>query len=97
MCRDTACSVRKDKPHLTYKSRIQAKRVNYPNKPYSFEEIKIELLDFYESNSSTSAPNHPNSQGGLIIRGAKILQNVEKSSKFQRLLHYRLFLSYTKN
>ena len=51
----------------------------------SFEVIKIELLDFIESNSSTSAPNHPNSQGGLIIRVAMILQNVEKSSKFQRL------------
>jgi hypothetical protein len=25
------------------------------------------------------APNHPNSQGGLIIRVANILQNVEKS------------------
>ena len=53
--------------------------INYPNKPYSFEVIKIELLDFIESNSSTSAPNHPNSQGGLIIRVANILQNVEKS------------------
>ena len=51
----------------------------------SYEVRKIELLDFIESNSSTSAPNHPNSQGGLIIRVAKILQNVEKSSKFQRL------------
>ena len=45
----------------------------------SFEVIKIELLDFIESNSSTSAPNHPNSQGGLIIRIANILQNLEKS------------------
>ena len=45
----------------------------------SFEVIKIELLDFIESNSSTSAPNHPNSQGGLIIRVANILQNVERS------------------
>ena len=53
--------------------------INYPNKPYSFEVIKIELLDFVESNSSTSAPNHPNSQGGLIIRVAKLLQNIEKS------------------
>ena len=51
----------------------------FHNKPYSFEVIKIELLDFIESNSSTSAPNHPNSQGGLIIRVANILQNVEKS------------------
>jgi hypothetical protein len=45
--------------------------------PYSFEVIKIVLLD--ESNSSIMAPNHPNSQGGLIIRVANILQNVEKS------------------
>ena len=51
--------------------------INYPNKPYSFEVIKIELFD--ESNSPISTPNHPNSQGGLIIRVAKILQNVEKS------------------
>ena len=55
----------------------RAKRVNYPNKPYSFEVIKIELLD--ESNSSIMAPNHPNSQRGLIIRVANILHNVEKS------------------
>ena len=27
------------------------------DKPYSFEVIKIELLDFVESNSSTSVPN----------------------------------------
>ncbi|MBR2368834.1 MAG: hypothetical protein IKA83_01610 [Paludibacteraceae bacterium] len=53
--------------------------INYPNKPYTFEVIKIELLDYNESNSSTSAPNHPNSQGGLIIRVAKLLQNIEKS------------------
>ena len=45
----------------------------------SFEVIKIELVDFIESNSSTSAPNHPNSQGGRIIRVANILQNVERS------------------
>lgn len=51
--------------------------INYPNKPYSFEIIKIELFD--KSNSSMSTPNHPNSQGGLIIRVANILQNVEKS------------------
>ena len=52
---------------------------NRPNKPYTFEVIKIELLDYNESNSSTSAPNSPNSQGGLSIRVAKILQNIEKS------------------
>ncbi len=47
------------------------------NKPYTFEAIKIELLD--ESNSPTSASNGPNSQGGLSIRVANILQNIEKS------------------
>ena len=51
---------------------------NYNNKPYTFEIIKIELFD-YESNSSISTPNSPNSQGGLSIRVAKLLQNVEKS------------------
>ena len=49
-------------------------RANIPN---TFEVIKIELFD--ESNSSTSAPNSPNSHGGLSIRIANILQNVEKS------------------
>ena len=49
------------------------------NKPYSFEVIKIELLDFVESNSSISIANGPNSQGGLSINVANILQNVEKS------------------
>ena len=52
---------------------------NRSNKPYTFEVIKIELLDYNESNSSTSAPNSPNSQGGLSIRVAKLLQNIEKS------------------
>ena len=52
--------------------------INRSNKPYTFEVIKIELFD-YESNSSISTPNSPNSQGGLSIRVAKILQNVEKS------------------
>ena len=51
----------------------------FHNKPYSFEVIKIELLDFIESNSSISTANDPNSQGGLIINVANILQNVEKS------------------
>ena len=51
----------------------------------SYEVRKIELLDFIESNSSISTANDPNSQGGLIINVANILQNVEKSSKFQRL------------
>ena len=45
----------------------------------SFEVIKIELLDFIESNSSISIANGPNSQGGLSTRIANILQNVEKS------------------
>ena len=52
--------------------------------PYSFEGIKIELFD--KSNSSMSTPNHPNSQGGLIIRVANILQNVEKSYDKGKLL-----------
>ena len=47
------------------------------NIPYTFEVIKIELLDFVESNSSNSAPNSPNSHGGLSIRVAKLLQNIE--------------------
>jgi hypothetical protein len=55
----------------------QSRRKNH--KPYTFEVIKIELLDFVESNSSTSAPNSPNSHGGLSIRIAKLLQNIEKS------------------
>ena len=50
--------------------------INRSNKPYTFEVIKIELFD-YESNSSISTPNSPNSQGGLSIRAAKILQNIE--------------------
>ena len=49
-------------------------RANIPN---TFEVIKIELFD--ESNSSISTPNSPNSLGGLSIRVANILQNVEKS------------------
>ena len=49
------------------------------NIPYIFEVIKIELLDCVESNSSISTPNSPNSHGGLSIRVANILQNVEKS------------------
>jgi hypothetical protein len=52
--------------------------INRSNKPYTFEVIKIELFD-YEANSSISTPNSPNSQGGLSIRIAKLLQNVEKS------------------
>jgi len=68
---------------LVYRVKTTIKEYKQPdlfyNKPYSFEVIKIELLDFIESDSSTSAPNHPNSQGGLIIRVAKILQTVEKS------------------
>ena len=60
------------------------RNLEFPNKPYSFEVIKIELLD--ESNSSIMAPNHPNSQRGLIIRVANILQNVEKSYDKGKLL-----------
>lgn len=53
------------------------RNVNFSVKPYSFEVIKIMLLD--ESNSIILIANHPNSQGGLIINTANILQNVEKS------------------
>ena len=49
----------------------------------SFEVIKLELLDS-SSNNSNLVPSGPNSQGGLSIRVANILQNVEKSSIFQR-------------
>ena len=60
------------------KTTIKEYRDTYrTNKPYTFEAIKIELLD--ESNSPTSASNGPNSHGGLSIRVANILQNVEKS------------------
>ena len=51
--------------------------MEFPNKPHSFEVIKIELLD--KSNSPILTANHPNSQGGLITSTANILQNVEKS------------------
>lgn len=57
--------------------RNRAKRVKHPNKPYSFEVIKIKLLDFIESNSSISIANGPNSQGGLSINIANVLQNIE--------------------
>ncbi len=53
--------------------------INFPNKPYTFEAIKIKLLDFDESNSFISTASHPNSQRGLITSTAKLLQNVEKS------------------
>ena len=53
------------------------RNIDFYNKPYSFEVIKIMLLD--ESNSIILVANHPNSQGGLIINTTKILQNVEKS------------------
>ena len=48
-----------------------------PNKPHSFEVIKIELLD--DSNSPVSVASHPNSKRGLITNTTKLLQNVEKS------------------
>jgi len=73
-------------PQHAHKVCIRAQRVKHPNKPYSFEVIKIELLDFIESNSSISTANDPNSQGGLIINTANILQNVEKSYDKGKLL-----------
>ena len=65
---------------LTYRVKTTIKEyrdINYINKPYSFEVIKIELLDL--SNSSISVASHPNSLGGLITNVANILQNIEKS------------------
>ena len=59
------------------KTTIYEFRDTTPNKPYTFEVIKIELLD--ESNSSILAANDPNSLGGLTINTANLLQNVEKS------------------
>ena len=50
---------------------------HFPNKPYTFEVIKIELLE--HSNSSVSVASHPNSHRGLITNTAKLLQNIEKS------------------
>ena len=51
---------------------------NRPNKPYTFEVIKIELLDL-SSNSPISTASGPNSLGGLSTNVANILQNIEKS------------------
>ena len=48
------------------------------NKPYTFEVIKIELLDL-SSNSPISTASGPNSLGGLSTNVANILQNIEKS------------------
>ena len=59
------------------KTTIYEFRDTTPNKPYTFEVIKIELLD--ESNSSILTANDPNSLGGLTINTANLLQNVEKS------------------
>ena len=49
----------------------------------SFEVIKIELLDLIKSNSSISIANGPNSQGGLSINVANILQNIENHQNFK--------------
>ena len=59
------------------KTTIYEFRDTTPNKPYTFEVIKIELFD--ESNSSILTANDPNSLGGLTINTANLLQNVEKS------------------
>ena len=56
----------------------RAQRVKHLNKPYSFEVIKIELLDFPSNNSILDmrvADYNKSSQVAL----ANILQNVEKS------------------
>lgn len=54
------------------------RNVDYPNNPYTFEAIKIELLDSCSSSPIPTA-SHPNSQGGLITNVANLLKNVEKS------------------
>jgi hypothetical protein len=65
----------------------RAKRVNYPNKPYSFEVIEIELLDILSNNSifGNQCTNFIKDKG-FSIDTAKILQNVEKSYNKGKLL-----------
>ena len=55
------------------------KQNNVYNKPYSFEVIKIELLDIKESNSSNFGTEVADSIETDQLPVAKILQNVEKS------------------
>lgn len=57
---------------------IEYKQTNYQNKPYSFEVIKIELLDL-SSNSSILDVKVADSYETDLLSVAKILQNVEKS------------------
>ena len=53
-------------------------RVKHLNKPYSFEVIKIELLDL-SSNSSILDVKVADSYETDLLSVANILQNVEKS------------------
>ncbi len=59
---------------------IENKDYSIPNKPYTFEVIKIELLDILSNNSvfGNQCTNFINDKG-FSIDIANILQNVEKS------------------
>ena len=63
---------------------IEYKQTNYQNKPYSFEVIKIELLD--ESNSSILDVKVADSNETDLLSVANILHNVEKSYDKGKLL-----------
>ena len=56
---------------------LENKDYSIPNKPHSFEVIKIELLDV--SNSSISGIKVADSTETDQLSVAKLLQNVEKS------------------
>jgi hypothetical protein len=64
---------------------IEYKQTNYQNKPYSFEVIKIELLDL-SSNSSILDVKVADSNETDLLSVANILQNVEKSYDKGKLL-----------
>ena len=67
-----------DGEHFRIKVTIQEyKQTNVLNKPYSFEVIRIELLD--ESNSSIPGIKVADSTETDQLSVAKLLQNVEKS------------------
>ena len=56
---------------------IEYKQTNYQNKPYSFEVIKIVLLD--ESNSTILGTKVADSKESGQLSATKLLQNIEKS------------------
>lgn len=72
--------IRLDKSLYRIKLTIQEyKQNNVYNKPYTFEVIKIELLDIKESNSSNFDTEVADSIETDQLPIANILQNVEKS------------------